>query len=548
MIKSIYIKDFVIIDEINLEFNQGFSAFTGETGAGKSIIVDAISYLKGQRIDTTVIKKGANQAIIEGVFLIDDCFELKEKLKDAEIEVEDELIVTRIISQQKNSIKINHRNVTLSFLKDCLSQYIDIHSQHDSQYLLAANNHIHLLDTYIQDVTLSQEVKEKYLKLKKIEEEYDIAINQTYNLQDLDYFKFQLEEITNADIKENEDLELEEQEKQLKTYEKSFETMNTVIESIEHNQVLTHIYTSYKKLNELSEFEELASRLHSAYLELEDIYESIANYIHSIDYSLDQINEIQQRLFIINRLKRKYQFTIQGIFNAKKEFEEKIHSIEHRGVVLEQLQEQLFIAKDEFYFAANALSKVRKQKALELEKHIQQHLKDLMLNNAQFKIQLHEGKVSSDGIDEVEFYVAMNLNQALQPLTKVASGGELSRLMLGIKTVFSQLQGIKTIIFDEIDTGVSGPIASVIGQKMLEISMNTQVFAVTHLAQVAACSNYHYHVCKKDKDNHTVTDVTLLNYKQRIEQLAYISNDVLSESSLKAAEELLKKNQQDIYG
>lgn len=243
MIKSIYIKDFVIIDEINLEFNQGFSAFTGETGAGKSIIIDAISYLKGQRIDTSVIKKGANKAIIEGVFLIDDCFELKEKLKDAEIEVEDELIVTRIISQQKNSIKINHRNVTLSFLKDCLSQYIDIHSQHDSQYLLAANNHIHLLDTYIQDVTLSQEVKEKYLKLKKIEEEYDIAINQTYNLQDLDYFKFQLEEITNADIKENEDLELEEQEKQLKTYEKSFETMNTVIESIEHNQVLTHIYT-----------------------------------------------------------------------------------------------------------------------------------------------------------------------------------------------------------------------------------------------------------------------------------------------------------------
>lgn len=323
MIKSIYIKDFVIIDEINLEFNQGFSAFTGETGAGKSIIVDAISYLKGQRIDVSVIKKGASQAIIEGVFLIDDCFDLKEKLKDAEIEVENELIITRIISQQKNSIKINHRNVTLSFLKDCLSQYIDIHSQHDSQYLLAANNHIHLLDTYIQDTTLIKEVKEKYLQLKKAEEEYDIAINQTYNLQDLDYFKFQLEEITNADIKENEDLELEEQEKQLKTYEKSFETINALIELIEHNQVLAHIYTSYKKLNELSEFEELASRLHSAYLELEDIYESIANYIHSIDYSLDQINEIQQRLFIINRLKRKYQFTIQGIFNAKKEFEEK---------------------------------------------------------------------------------------------------------------------------------------------------------------------------------------------------------------------------------
>ncbi|RRC94219.1 DNA repair protein RecN [Erysipelotrichaceae bacterium OH741_COT-311] len=548
MIKSIYIKDFVIIDEINLEFNQGFSAFTGETGAGKSIIVDAISYLKGQRIDVSVIKKGASQAIIEGVFLIDDCFDLKEKLKDAEIEVENELIITRIISQQKNSIKINHRNVTLSFLKDCLSQYIDIHSQHDSQYLLAANNHIHLLDTYIQDTTLIKEVKEKYLQLKKAEEEYDIAINQTYNLQDLDYFKFQLEEINNADIKENEDLELEEQEKQLKTYEKSFETINALIELIEHNQVLAHIYTSYKKLNELSEFEELASRLHSAYLEVEDIYESINNYIHSIDYSLDQVNEIQQRLFIINRLKRKYQFTIQGIFNAKKEFEEKIHNIEHRSVVLEQLQKQLHIAKEEFYFASNTLSKIRKQKALELEKHIQQHLKDLMLNNAQFKIQICEGKVSSDGIDDVEFYVAMNLNQSLQPLTKVASGGELSRLMLGIKTVFSQLQGIKTIIFDEIDTGVSGPIASVIGQKMLEISMNTQVFAVTHLAQVASCSNYHYHVCKKDKDTHTVTDVTLLNYQQRIEQLAYISNDVLSESSLKAAEELLKKNQQDIYG
>lgn len=548
MIKSIYIKDFVIIDEINLEFNQGFSAFTGETGAGKSIIVDAISYLKGQRIDVSVIKKGASQAIIEGVFLIDDCFDLKEKLKDAEIEVENELIITRIISQQKNSIKINHRNVTLSFLKDCLSQYIDIHSQHDSQYLLAANNHIHLLDTYIQDTTLIKEVKEKYLQLKKAEEEYDIAINQTYNLQDLDYFKFQLEEINNADIKENEDLELEEQEKQLKTYEKSFETINALIELIEHNQVLAHIYTSYKKLNELSEFEELASRLHSAYLEVEDIYESINNYIHSIDYSLDQVNEIQQRLFIINRLKRKYQFTIQGIFNAKKEFEEKIHNIEHRSVVLEQLQKQLHIAKEEFYFASNTLSKIRKQKALELEKHIQQHLEDLMLNNAQFKIQICEGKVSSDGIDDVEFYVAMNLNQSLQPLTKVASGGELSRLMLGIKTVFSQLQGIKTIIFDEIDTGVSGPIASVIGQKMLEISMNTQVFAVTHLAQVASCSNYHYHVCKKDKDTHTVTDVTLLNYQQRIEQLAYISNDVLSESSLKAAEELLKKNQQDIYG
>lgn len=548
MIKSIYIKDFVIIDEINLEFNQGFSAFTGETGAGKSIIVDAISYLKGQRIDVSVIKKGASQAIIEGVFLIDDCFDLKEKLKDAEIEVENELIITRIISQQKNSIKINHRNVTLSFLKDCLGQYIDIHSQHDSQYLLAANNHIHLLDTYIQDTTLIKEVKEKYLQLKKAEEEYDIAINQTYNLQDLDYFKFQLEEINNADIKENEDLELEEQEKQLKTYEKSFETINALIELIEHNQVLAHIYTSYKKLNELSEFEELASRLHSAYLEVEDIYESINNYIHSIDYSLDQVNEIQQRLFIINRLKRKYQFTIQGIFNAKKEFEEKIHNIEHRSVVLEQLQKQLHIAKEEFYFASNTLSKIRKQKALELEKHIQQHLEDLMLNNAQFKIQICEGKVSSDGIDDVEFYVAMNLNQSLQPLTKVASGGELSRLMLGIKTVFSQLQGIKTIIFDEIDTGVSGPIASVIGQKMLEISMNTQVFAVTHLAQVASCSNYHYHVCKKDKDTHTVTDVTLLNYQQRIEQLAYISNDVLSESSLKAAEELLKKNQQDIYG
>lgn len=549
MLKSLYVKSFIIIDEIQLDFESGFSAFTGETGAGKSLLIDAISYLTGQRMEQTVIKKGASSCTIEGVFDIKDDFYCQTLLKEESIDVDDELIVLRTLNDQgKSVIRVNHRNVTLGFLKQCLEKQIDIHSQHDTHYLLNKANQINLVDEFMNDPILLEVVNNHYNDYKTIKKSYDELSDLSIQENDLEFINFQLQEIENIDPKIDEDETLTKLEKAYSGAAKTIEVINNVMSIYDDKLGLNdRLYEACKSLTiDSDEILDLKERLNAAYLEIQDIFESLSDYCSQLDVDEDEINRVQERLYEINKLKRKYGLTIEHVLNKKEDLLSKKAFILNRQGVLDDLSEKMEKAYALFELNALKLRRKRQISAKELENRVVLILKQLMLENASFKVLIEDKPPSSQGVDDVSFLISMNKNMELRLLNKVASGGERSRMMLGLKAIFTHLQGIKTIIFDEIDTGVSGPVASSIGIKMAEIGKEIQVFSVTHLAQVAACASHHYHVYKTQNDQ-TNTMIERLTKNRRITELALISSASDSENALAAASELLESLQKQCY-
>ncbi|MFV0380433.1 MAG: DNA repair protein RecN [Anaerorhabdus sp.] len=545
MLKSLYIKNFILIEEISLNFESGFSAFTGETGAGKSILIDAIGLLTSDRASTSMIKKGADFAIIEGIFDLSN--EAREMLESEGFDCKDDVVVSREIRDDgKNIVKINYRNVTLSLLKSCLKKEIDIHSQHDSQYLLNKSNHLSLLDRFIDsnDLFLScSKAYEEYINAKKSLEKVK---NEELRQDDLEYYTYQLNEIDNANLSIDEDIMLTQKEKQFHSYNKNNEKYNQII-SLYDDNVDVNLYEIKKILENMgsTEIEEkLLEKVNTFYYELSDSFDDFKNYISSLDNEDIDIDKIQERLFEIQKLKRKYGPSIEQIFEKRDEFISKIDIFSNRQEIIDDLEKNLLIKEKNYLEIAQKLHKIRTAKINELDSSIIGNLKELELPNAVFKTNITKSKTyTASGIDDVEFLISMNVGEDLKSLSKVASGGELSRLMLGLKIIFTKLQGIQTVIFDEIDTGVSGSTATAIGIKMHQLSLYTQVFSVTHLAQVAACAKHHYHVHKSQRDNITDTKVSKLNEQERINNLSIISSGSLTEASLNAARELFNSNQ-----
>lgn len=547
MLSEIYVKDFVLIDNVHLSFCEGMSAFTGETGAGKSLLIDAIGILCGDRINAAMIKQGKEKAVIEGVFTVSSNHIANTLLTEAGYELEDEtMIIQRSFTiDGKSSVKLNQRTTTVSFIRKVLATLIDIHSQHDSQYLLNPKYHLQLLDNYCDHKALIAEVSEAYQKYAQIERQLQDALEGDFNEDDLEYLTYQLNEIDEADIKDNELQELEDEQRRYAAFEKISSALHQSVSLLNGDSGADPaVYEAARLLEPLDEDEALIAahdKLLEIYYALEDQYQVLYQYMDTMEYDEQRVNEVNERIFHIRKILRKYGGDLESLKEKRQAIDRKIDRILHRSDYIKKQEAQKKEAYDAFYKAALHLHQLRIEKAKELEQQIVRQLRDLHLEHAQFhaEIKQHEGNIH--GIDQVQFFISMNQGEGLRPLQTTASGGELSRLMLGLKTIFSRLQGIETIIFDEIDTGVSGSVAFAIGKKMQQLSSDTQVFCVTHLAQVAACGDHHYLVEKTQNESGTLTAIHELNDEERISQLALIASDSNSTHALSAAKELFTK-------
>lgn len=549
MLSEIYVKDFVLIDNVNLPFCAGMSAFTGETGAGKSLLIDAIGILCGDRINTAMIKQGKERAVIEGVFEISPTHPLTALLSLEGYELEDNtLIVQRSFGiDGKSSAKLNHRTTTVSFIRKVLSSLIDIHSQHDSQYLLNPRFHLQLLDNYCGEAELLKQVGEAFEDYNQIAVKLQEALESDYNEDDLEFLTYQLNEIDEADIKENELNELEEEQRRFSAFEKISSALHQCTALLNNDSGANPAVYEAARLLELIDEDEVIVAAHDKLLEiyyaLEDQYQVLYQYMDTMEYDEQRVNEVNERIFQIRKILRKYGGDIDAVIEKRADLEQKIDQILHRSDYIKKQEALKKAAYDKFYQAAQTLHELRVEKAKTLEQQIVSQLRDLHLENARFHVEIHTHEGNRQGIDHVQFLISMNKGEALRALQTTASGGELSRLMLGLKTIFSRLQGIETIIFDEIDTGVSGSVAFAIGKKMQQLSKDTQVFCVTHLSQVAACADHHFLVEKSQNEQGTTTAIRELSNEERVEQLALIASDSTSEHALSAARELLTKAQ-----
>lgn len=552
MLIQMYVKDFVLIDQLNLTFHDGMSAFTGETGAGKSLLIDAIGILRGDRINTSMVKHGKEKAIIEGVFTINPNHPARTLLTEAGYEMEDDTIIIQreFRADGKSIARLNHRTTTVSLIRNVLSTLIDIHSQHDSQYLLNNKYHLQLLDQYCDQATLCEEVTSLYRSYQQISHDLKQALEEDYNEDDLEYLTYQLNEIDQAQLKEGELEELEDELKKLMAFEKISSSLHQCVELLNGDEqgANPNVYEACRLLEGLVEDDALVAaheKLLETYYTLEEQYQELYAYMEQMEFDEARVNELNERIFLIRKILRKYGGDIESVLAKREELDHKIDSILHRSDFLKKQEARKQAAYRAFYEQASRLHEIRVKKAKVLEASIVTQLRDLHLANAQFQVHFEEIEGNAYGIDAVEFLISMNKGEALKPLQTTASGGELSRLMLGLKTIFTKLQGIETVIFDEIDTGVSGSVALAIGKKMKQLSQDTQVFCVTHLAQVAACANHHYLVEKHQQDASTTTSILSLDHEASIQQLALIASDSASDHALLAARELFEKAQCD---
>ena len=548
MLKNLYIKNYAIIDELDLSFRDGFTVFTGETGAGKSIIVGALSYLIRGKADPSVIRSGCDKAIIEGIFSIEDY--MKEKLDEADIEYEDELIIRRTISRDnRNSIKINQCSVTLAYLNDLFDEHIDIHSQKDSQYLLNKKNHLTLLDKYVRNDGLINEYKSSYKTYKHALNEYNDLLNNTYSERELEFYRFDLKELQEADLNVEEEEDLLNKEKRYKSAEKYITTLSSAIELYEGDEGIREQLSSF--LRTLNIDDETISSVRE---KSEDLYYSLNDEVDRLKDLLSQftdedvdIEHIEERLYLYSKLKRKHGLDTEGLINKENELKEKIAFFDDREYVLAEKKKQLDLLYQDAYEKALKLHEERKQQAKLLEKEVETQAYDLMLPNTVFEIRFETAQLNTNGIDDLEFFVSTNKGEDPKPLKNAASGGEISRLMLAMKSVFTSLSDTTLVIFDEIDTGVSGKVALAMGQKIAQIAQSTQVLCISHLAAVAACADEHFFIYKSDEEGYSNTSVRKLDHEEIIRELAMISTSETSDAAMNAAKQLYESAQNSVH-
>lgn len=538
MLRSLRIKNFAIIDDVSIEFEKGFNVFTGETGAGKSIIVNALSYLFKGRSDSSLVRNGFDKAIIEGVFELDD-ENIKNKLNDQDIDYDGLLIVKRVIGKDnRNSIKVNESSVTLNFLQDLLSSYVDIHSQRDSQLLFEKKNQGLVFDKYCG---LSfNEYKEAYNAYLKVLAEYDDLLNNTYNERDIEFFKYDLEELEKADLKLNEVEELEELEKKLKDKEKYTSLLDKSLSIYNDDGGLKENF--YELINCLNIDDDsiinIKEQLNDLYYSLDEQMDKLDKFYASFNDEDYNIESIEERLYTYSKLSRKHKTDTKGLLLLLDDLRAKIASFEDRDRVLADKKKELDNAYSKAYDLAKEISNIRKDKAIELSKDIKQETSDLLLDNCVFEVNIADKDLSPTGIDDVEFLIAMNKGDTLKPLKNVASGGEMSRLLLALKAVFIRLSNTDLLILDEIDTGVSGKAGMLIGRKIAKIAKSCQILCISHLSMVAAYANSHYYIYKEDDNDKTCTRIKKLDEDGVIREIANISNSVVDDNSLAAARDL----------
>lgn len=542
MIEQLMVKDYILFDYAFIDFINGMTVITGETGAGKSLLIDAIGYLCGQRVNNSIVRKGKEKAILQMVCSLED-ERIIHLLEENGFDVEENLIIQREFhANSKSTIRINQQITTLSFVKKIASYLIDLHSQMDTYQLMDLKVQMNLLDQFAQCTKTREKVEMAYKEYADKKKEYHTLVNETLSDDELEFLTQQYNQIDQANIQENELDELNQTIKEYSAFEKNYELFTeTVYQLNKENGLMDQSYQLYRALNKNELTARFAQSFYDMYYQMDEIKEQLQNKCEQYKDQNIQIDEIQERIYTIKGLYKKYGGSYTSLMAYKQNLEKKIDSILHRENLLNQLETEIQ-KKEEIYFDfAKALSKQRKASFTKIEKEVMENCHDLMLENAQFKISCLEKEPSKDGMDQIEFLVSMNKGQDFSSLKDSASGGELSRLMLALKVVFQSQNGIGTIIFDEIDTGVSGKVAFAMGQKMHRLSKHYQVLCITHLASVACWADRHYCVKKESDQLETKTTISLLNDKECIEELAMMSSGQINPASLEAAQELKER-------
>lgn len=543
MIESLYIENFAIIDQVQIDFQSGMTVLTGETGAGKSIIIDAIGQLIGQRSQPSFVKNGADYAFIEGVFSSNK--EIDKILLDNNFPIDEHLVISKKINHDgKSAIKINYRNSSQLLLKKIMSQIVDIHSQFETHQLFNESYHLKLLDNFIGNelIDLKKEYLTLYQTYKNLNQKYISLTKEELTDEQLDFYLAQLEEIEELDLENFDEEEFLKERNNLLNYEKNSQHIKNYKALMDSSKGIMDLFK--QSLNELSylEIDDIKhnyDQLYDLYYTVDGINQDIYDQFSQSYFSEERYNEVQDTFFKLNKLKRKYGQTIDAIIDFKNSLIEKIELFKNRDQMIENINLKLKETENQLIYYAKKISILRKNKALELEKEVKYILNQMYLQQVQFKFDFQINDFNDNGIDNVKIVVSTNSGQPLQPLQKIASGGELSRIMLAIKAVSQNSKDGGTIIFDEADTGVSGKVAESIGHVMKKISKKQQVICITHLAQVACFANNHLFIEKEQMDNTSKVHVRLLNEKESVYELAkMISGKEITQQSIDHAKKL----------
>lgn len=540
MITNLHIKNIGIIDDLNLELNRGFNVLTGETGAGKTLIIDSLGIICGGRFSKEMIRKGETQSFVE-LCIYDPT---------SEYSVDGNIIVSREIYENgRNLCKINGRLITVNELKKIMNNFIEIHGQNDNQNLLDNKTHLKYLDNFVGEELqeISKKYKENYQRrneiIKELKENYG---DDKEKQRKLDLLKYQLNEIEDAKLKENEEIELEEKRKIFLNSEKISENLNKANVLIGDNSVdtISEAIRALEKIETIDEkYEKVTSNLKSIYYELQEISRDISIYNEDTYFDQNEQEEIESRLDLIFSLKRKYGNNIKEILNYKNQIEEEIKYIENLEENNEKLKVELKKLEEQMTQTADRMYDLRNKKATKLSQNINKELEELEMKNAKInvKVEYIENEFFETGKDKVEFYIKTNMGEEEKELNKIASGGEMSRIMLAIKKVLAETDKTPILIFDEIDTGISGKAGSSVADKLKAISNNHQVLCISHLPTIAASANYNYYISKQVENKRTRTTVKLLNENEVINEIARISSGEVNEITIKYALELRNK-------
>ncbi len=541
MITTLHIKNIGIIDDLTIDLNKGLNVLTGETGAGKTLIIDSLEIICGGRFCKEMIRKGEEYSFVE----------LSMYFPNNENSIDGNIIVSReIYLNGRNQCKINGRLVTVNELKLFMSEFIEIHGQNDNQKLSDTKMHLTYLDNFIGNklLKLKSEYKTHFDKYKQIKRELKENYGDNIEKQrKLDLLKYQVNEISEANLRIDEENILEEKRKIIMNSEKLSENLAEASYSIEDNGIdsLSNAIRALEKIENIDKkYEDISTNLKNIYYELQEISRDINSYKEDIYFNEEERNEIESRLDIIFSLKRKYGNNIEEIINYKNEIEEEINHIENIEEYNNKLKKELKDEKDLLNNIGKKISEMRKEYSTKLSENINKVLRDLEMKNAKIniRVQFIEDEFFETGKDEIEFYITTNVGEDEKELNKIASGGEMSRIMLAIKKVLVDTDKMPILIFDEIDTGISGKAANSVADKLKEIAKNHQVLCISHLASIAAKADYNYYISKDINQQRTKTNVKLLNEEEVINEIARISSGEINEITIKYAYELRNKN------
>lgn len=553
MLRELTIENLAIIEKLDLEFSDSLVTLTGETGAGKSIILNGINLLIGEKAFTEMIRDGEDYLLAQGVFEVNE--QQRETLVEMGIEVEeDELIVQRKFERSgKGKAFVNGRRVPLSALKEIMGTLVDLVGQHSHQLLLDSKYHINLIDRFLdnQGITLKKEIEELVHAYHKIHKEIvniDEIKKEFSDKKEL--YEFQLQDIENLKLKEGEDEELEEEYKKLFNAGKITENLGNSLMILKEGEInaLSLLGSAKKNLEYISkfgkEYEDLSEKIDKIYYEIGDLSDLVDDALGDVESDDYRLNSIVDRLDKINALKKKYGISIKEILEYKKELSEKLDKLDSNSFEEEKLKKDLEKTLHSYLEKADLLSDCRKKVSENIEKMLQNELADLNMSAARFKVSFEkEEKVNKNGKDIIEFLIATNVGQDYKTLTKIASGGEVSRIMLALKAIFSKVDNIPILIFDEIDIGVGGETVRKIASKLKDIGAHAQVICITHSPQIAAKANQQFFIEKKVIDNNTTTTVRELSQEERINEIGrMLAGENITEAVLNHASELLKED------